>query len=50
LAAKAEKILMATGGVAPLYFYTIPQMTKPNLHDLVFGVGGEIIWTYAYLD
>ena len=49
-AAKAERVLMATGGVNPMYFYTQPQMTKPNVHDVIYWSGGEVIWNYAYLD
>ena len=33
LCAQAEKILMATGGVAPLYYYTNPYMLKPNVQN-----------------
>ena len=50
LAAKAEKILMATGGVNPIYFYTEPQMLKPNVHDVIRLATGDVIWTYAYMD
>ena len=50
LAAEAEKVLMATGGVNPVYFYTTPQMMKPVVHDVIRLAGGDVIWTYAYLD
>jgi len=50
LAAEAEKVLMATGGVNPIYFYTTPQMMKPIVHDVIRLAGGDVIWTYAYLD
>ena len=50
LAAEAEKVLMATGGVNPVYFYTTPQMKKPSVHDVIRLAGGDVIWTYAYLD
>ena len=50
LAAQAENVLMATGGVNPMYFYTQPQMTKPNVHDAIYWSGGEVIWNYAYMD
>ena len=50
LAAEAEKVLMATGGVNPIYFYTTPQMMKPTVHDVIRLAGGDVIWTYAYLD
>ena len=41
---------MATGGVNPVYFYTTPQMMKPAVHDVIRLAGGDVIWTYAYLD
>ena len=50
LAAEAEKVLMSTGGVNPIYFYTTPQMKKPSVHDVIRLAGGDVIWTYAYLD
>ena len=50
LAAEAEKVLMATGGVNPIYFYTTPQMMKPTVHDVIRLAGGDVIWTYAYKD
>ena len=50
LCAKAEKVLMATGGVAPLYYYTTAQMTKPNVHNVILQPTGEVIWKNAYLD
>ena len=50
LAAKAEQVLMATGGVAPLYFYTTPQMLKPNVHGVIRLATGDVIWNYAYMD
>jgi ABC-type oligopeptide transport system substrate-binding subunit len=50
LAAKAEKILMATGGVNPLYYYTTAQMLKPNVHGVVRLALGDVIWNYAYMD
>ncbi|MEG1195551.1 MAG: hypothetical protein RSE58_08225, partial [Clostridia bacterium] len=31
--AEAENILMATGSVAPMYFYTNPYMLKPNVKN-----------------
>lgn len=49
-AAKAEQVLMATGGVAPLYFYTTPQMLKPTVHDVIRLATGDVIWNYAYMD
>ena len=50
LAAQAEEVLMATGGVNPIYFYTTPQMMKPSVHDVIRLAGGDVIWTYAYID
>ena len=50
LAAKAEKVLMATGGVNPLYYYTTAQMLKPNVHGVIRLALGDVIWTYAYMD
>ncbi len=50
LAAQAEKVLMATGGVAPMYYYTQPQMTKPNVKNLICLDTGDVIWTYASLE
>ena len=50
LAAQAENVLMATGSVAPLYYYTTPQMLKPNVHDVIRLATGDVIWTYAYID
>ena len=50
LAAEAEKVLMATGGVNPIYFYTTPQMMKPTVHNVIRLAGGDVIWTYAEID
>ena len=50
LAADAERILMSTGGVNPVYFYTTPQMMKPTVHNVIRLAGGDVIWTYAYKD
>ena len=50
LAAEAEKILMATGGVNPLYYYTTAQMLKPNVHNVIRLATGDVIWTYADKD
>ena len=50
LAAEAEKILMATGSVAPLYYYTTPQMLKPTVHNVIRLATGDVIWTYATVD
>lgn len=50
LSAEAEKVLMASGGVAPIYFYTIPQMVKPNVKGVMVLPTGFVIWNYAYLE
>ncbi len=50
LAAEAEKVLMATGGVNPLYYYTTAQMLKPNVHGVIRLALGDVIWTYADID
>ena len=47
MAADAERILMATGGVAPLFYYTNPYMLKPNLKNLIIMPTGDVIWTYV---
>jgi len=47
LCAQAEKILMATGGVAPLYFYTNPYMLKPNVQNTMILPTGDVILTYT---
>ena len=47
LAAEAEKVLMATGGVNPLYYYTTAQMLKPNVTNVIRLATGDVIWTYA---
>ncbi len=50
LAAEAERILMATGGVAPIYYYTTAQMLNPSVHDVIRLTTGDVIWTYADID
>ena len=50
LAAEAENVLMATGSVAPLYYYTTAQMLKPNVKDVIRLATGDVIWTYADKD
>ena len=47
LCAEAEKVLMATGGVAPMYFYTNPYMCKSNVTGLVMNVLGGVYWNWA---
>ncbi|MEA5014496.1 MAG: peptide ABC transporter substrate-binding protein [Candidatus Limiplasma sp.] len=48
--AEAEEILMATGAVAPLYFYTLPNLLKPYIKNVSTFSGGDVIWTYAYIE
>lgn len=50
LCAKAENILMSTGAVAPLYYYTNPTMVKPNIKNLAILPTGDIVWNYAYIE
>ena len=50
LCAEAEKVLMATGGVAPLYFYTNPYMLKPYVSNVLSMSTGEDIWQYAIIE
>ena len=47
LCAKAEEILMASGGVAPIYYYTNPYMLKPNMKDVMILPNGDVLWAYA---
>lgn len=50
LCAEAEKVLMDTGAVAPMYFYTNPYMLKNNVKDLILLSTGDVIWTYADIE
>lgn len=50
MAADAERILMATGGVNPLYFYTNPYMLKPSVKNLIMMPTGDVIWNYVELE
>jgi oligopeptide transport system substrate-binding protein len=50
LCAKAEEVLMSTGGVAPLYFYTNPYMLKPNVKNVMMLPTGDVILTYATVE
>lgn len=45
----AENILMATGSVAPMYFYTNPCLKKPNVEGLIIMPTGDVIWNYVTL-
>ena len=47
LCAEAEKILMATGAVAPLHYYVNPYMVKPNVENLFVLPTGDVVWNYA---
>lgn len=50
LCAKAEEVLMASGAVAPLYFYTNPYMLKPNVKNVMILPTGDVIFTYATVE
>lgn len=50
LCAQAEEVLMATGGAAPLYFYTNPMMLKPNVSNVIMMPTGEDIWQYTVVE
>ena len=50
LAAQAEQVLMATGGVAPLFYYTLPQMLKPSVKNVIRLNTGDVIWNYATVE
>ncbi|MCL1964139.1 MAG: peptide ABC transporter substrate-binding protein, partial [Firmicutes bacterium] len=50
LCAEAEKVLMATGGAAPLYFYTNPYLLKPFVSNVLFLSTGEETWQYAIVE
>ncbi|NLB91753.1 MAG: peptide ABC transporter substrate-binding protein [Clostridiales bacterium] len=48
--AEAEKILMATGGAAPMYFYTKPNLLKPTVKGLIQINTGDVLWNYVTLE
>ncbi len=48
--AEAEKVLMATGGVAPMYFYTKPFILKPYVKGLVQLASGDVVWNYVTIE
>lgn len=48
--ADAERILMATGAVAPLHFYVNPYMCKSNVHNMTVLNTGDVVWNYATVD
>jgi len=47
LCAEAEKVLMATGAVAPLHYYVNPYMVKPEVENLFVLPTGDVVWNYA---
>ncbi len=47
MSAEAEKILMATGGVNPMFYYTNPYMLKSNVKNLILMPTGDVIWNYV---
>ncbi len=50
LCAEAEKVLMASGGACPLYYYTRPLMLKPNVKNLLMVDTGDTIWNYVTVE
>lgn len=50
LCAKAEKVLMDTGAVAPMYFYTNPYMLKTNVKGLIMMNTGDVVWNYVTIE
>lgn len=48
--AQAEKILMATGAVAPMHYYKNPFMAKPNVKNLAVLPTGDVIWNYVTIE
>ncbi len=50
LCAQAEEVLMATGGVAPMSFYTRPIILKSNIKDLILLSTGDAVWTYVTVE
>jgi len=47
MSAQAEKVIMASGAVAPMYFYTNPYMLDSSVSNVMVLVSGDIIFTYA---
>ncbi|MDO4547900.1 MAG: peptide ABC transporter substrate-binding protein [Clostridia bacterium] len=47
MCAEAEKILMATGAVAPLHYYKNPYMVKPEVQNIAVLPTGDVIWNYV---
>lgn len=50
MAAQAERVLMASGGVAPLFYYTNPYMLKPQVKNLIIMPTGDVIWNYVTIE
>lgn len=50
MAQEAEKILIETGGVAPLFYYTRPYMLKPNVTNVIQMPTGDVVFTYADIE
>ena len=50
MAADAERILMLTGGVNPLFYYTNPYMLKPQVKNLIFMATGDVVWNYVTIE
>lgn len=48
--AQAEEILMATGGAAPMYFYTKPYLLKTNIKNLIQVNTGDVVWNYVTVE
>jgi len=49
MCAQAEQVIMATGAVAPMYFYTNPYMCDDSVSNVIVAVTGDIILTYAQM-
>jgi len=47
MCAEGERILMATGGVAPVYFYTRPVLIKSTIQDLIMVDTNDTLWNYV---
>ena len=50
MCAQAEEILMATGAVAPMYFYTKPYLLKTNIKNLMQINTGDVVWNYVTIE
>jgi len=47
MCAEGEKILMASGGVAPMFFYTRPVLIKTNIKGLIMMDTNDTVWSYV---